>query len=405
MRISGRDLGAVAIYYLYKATKAVEFYRPIMYVFFLSRGVSFTGIATLEIAYNVTTVLAEVPTGYVGDRVGRRNSLAIGTVLIVVALVGLGLGGSFPVFLGFYVVWSTGYTFRSGTEDAWLYDTLVARLDESSFSHVRGRGESVALLTGVVAAVIGGYLADVSLALPFFVAAGVTALGIPLLLALPEPETEDGIEVLTPRRALGITREAVSRRHLRSFVVLYYVLLSSGLYLAFVFLQPVVTDVFATVGIPEGRIGSSLGWYYAGISLVGAVLSYNAGWIEATVGRRAWFYGLPMFVAGVYAGLYVVPLLALPGLLLVRSVGDVTRTFAAGYVNDRIGSAGRATVLSAMSMVASLAVVPLQFLGGVISDAASPSLAFAVGGAVLLGGSALVVLLESPFGDRSPTSL
>lgn len=402
MRVSGRDLGAVATYYLYKATKAVEFYRPIMYVFFLSRDVTFTGIAALEITYNVTTVLAEVPTGYVGDRVGRRNSLAIGTALIVVALVGLGTGSSLPVFLAFYVVWSVGYTFRSGTEDAWLYDTLAARLDESSFSQVRGRGESVSLLTGVVAAVVGGYLADVSLAIPFFVAAGVTALGIPLLLALPEPETEGEIEVLTPRRALSITREAILRPHLRSFVVLYYVLLSSGLYLAFVFLQPVVTDVFGSVGVPEAQVGSALGWYYAGISLVGALLSYNAGVLEDTVGRRAWFYGLPVVVAAVYAGLYAVPLLALPGLLPVRGIGDVTRTFAAGYVNDRIGSAGRATVLSAMSMVASLAVVPLQALGGVISDVASPNLAFAVGGVVVFVGAVIVVAAESPFGDRAP---
>jgi len=61
-------------YYLYKSTKAVEFYRPIMYLFFLAQGLTFTQIAILEAIYNLTTLVGEIPTGYIGDRVGRRNS-------------------------------------------------------------------------------------------------------------------------------------------------------------------------------------------------------------------------------------------------------------------------------------------------------------------------------------------
>ena len=82
--------GSVRKYYGYKSTKAVEFYRPIMYLFFLAQGLNFTQIAILEATYNVTTVLGEVPTGYVWDRVGRRNSLLLGTVLISLTLVGIG---------------------------------------------------------------------------------------------------------------------------------------------------------------------------------------------------------------------------------------------------------------------------------------------------------------------------
>src|SRR6056297_630824 len=115
---------SVLKYYLYKATKAVEFYRPIMYLFFLAQGLNFTQIAILEAIYNLTTVFGEIPTGYVGDRVGRRNSLLIGTALISLTLVGIGLAGSFLSLAVLYVLWSAGYNFRSGSTDAWLYDTL-----------------------------------------------------------------------------------------------------------------------------------------------------------------------------------------------------------------------------------------------------------------------------------------
>jgi len=49
--------GAVFRYYLYKATEAVEFYRPIMYLYFLSQGLSFTQIVIIEALYNLATVL------------------------------------------------------------------------------------------------------------------------------------------------------------------------------------------------------------------------------------------------------------------------------------------------------------------------------------------------------------
>lgn len=42
-----------------------------------------------------TTVLGEIPTGYIGNRVGRRNSLVFGTALIAATLVGISFAGSF----------------------------------------------------------------------------------------------------------------------------------------------------------------------------------------------------------------------------------------------------------------------------------------------------------------------
>jgi len=65
----------------------------------------------------------------------------------------------------------------------------------------------------------------------------------------------------------------------------------------------------------------------------------------------------------------------------------VTRSFAGQYINDRIGTMGRATVLSAMAMVSGLAVVPFQLGSGILSDVASPLFALAVAGGVLVVGA------------------
>nr|WP_256390921.1 MFS transporter [Natronoarchaeum rubrum] len=374
-----------------------------MYLFFLAQGLSFTQIAILEAIYNLTTLFGEIPTGYVGDRVGRRNSLLVGTSLISVTLLGIGLSSSFLPLAGLYVCWSLGYNFRSGSEDAWLYDTLTDDLSEDEFARVRGRGESAALAVGAVAAILGGYLGSIDLSYPWFVAAGVTSLGVVVLLTLDEPETykETATEELSLRRTVRIVRDVLARRRLRAFLLYYYVLYAAVTYLVFVFLQPIFETVVLDLGVPQSQVEALLGWFYAAYSLVGAVLNYYTGAIRETIGLRMWFLVLPFAVGGALIGMYLLPVLALPTFLLIRGVSDVTRSFAGQYINDRVETLGRATVLSAMAMVSGLAVVPFQLGSGVVSDAVSPLFALGVGGVVLVVGAAAILLWEVPIGDGS----
>jgi MFS family permease len=409
-----RPVRSVLLYYGYKATMATEFYRPIMYLFFLSEGLTFTQIAVLEGLYNVTTVLGEVPTGYVGDRVGRRNSLLLGTVGITGTLVAIASVARLPTRLAFpalcacYVAWSLSYTFRSGSEDAWLYDTLTEEVGEDRFAHVRGRGQSVALLVGVVGSVVGGYLGGVNLAYPFYVAAGVTALGLVSLLAMGEPARyeESGSDELGVRESLGIVRRTLSREGVRAFVLYYFVLFSAASYLVFMFLQPTLETVFVEdVGLAAANVESLLGWYYAAISLVSAGLSYYTGAIEDRFGVRGWFLAVPFVVGVGLAGIAVLPLVAVPVLLLARAVAETSQSLASTYVNDRAQTTGRATVLSSMAMVSAVTVVPFQLASGALTDATgSAALALAAVGVVLLVGSLLVLAWESPFAASATTT-
>jgi MFS family permease len=221
-----------------------------------------------------------------------------------------------------------------------------------------------------------------------------------VLLTLEESETYErtASEALSLRRTVGIVRGVLARRRLRAFLLYYYVLYAAVTYLVFVFLQPVFETVVVDLGVARAQVEALLGWFYAAYSLVGAVLSYYTGAIREVVGLRTWFLCLPFAVGGALVGMYFVPLLALPTFLLIRGVSDVTRSFAGQYVNDRVESLGRATVLSAMAMVSGLAVVPFQLASGVVSDAVSPLFALAVGGGVLVVGAGAILLWETPVG-------
>ena len=384
-------------YYLYKSTKAVGFYRPILFIFLLAKGLTFTQITILEALYGATTLLMEVPTGYVGDRMGRRNSLLIGTVLITGSLVAIGFSSSFAVLALLWVVWSLGYNFRSGSDDAWLYDVLTERLDSEKFAHIRGRGTAAALAVGALGSVVGGYLAEIDLSIPFFVAAFVTSLGFVVLLTLPETEehatsTDDPLSF---EEALSIVRTAATSRTLRSFILYYFVVFMIAIEIIIVYIQPVTEDVVVGLG-SEGAIEPLLGWMYALFALLAAAISYNTGWIERHVGIKRWFLLVPFLIGGgLLAGL-IHPLFVIPTVIFARSIFDTGHSLARTYVNDNIESVGRATVISAMAMVSSIAVIPAQVLSGVLSDAYSPLSTLVVVGGFLVVGSALVLAWDSP---------
>ncbi|MFC3957940.1 MFS transporter [Halovivax cerinus] len=407
---------AVVKYYFYKATEAVEFYRPIMYLYFLSLGLSFTHIVIFEALYNVATVVGEIPTGWVGDRIGRRNSLLVGSATITASLVAIALAESAIVFAFLFVVWSTGYNFRSGTEDAWVYETLADSDDTDAFTNVRGRGQSIALAAGVFASLVGGYLGGIDLSYPFLAAAAFTGVGTVVILTLDEPETyqESGSSDLGMREAWDVVREALGQRRLRSFILYYYVLFSAVTYLVFIFLQPafeatlVDLGIDATVTIPlpgewspelavaPDNVETLLGGFYAAMNLASAAVSYRIGFLRERIGLHRWFVGAPLVVGTLLVAMAFVPALAFVALFVGWGIVQPTRVLAGQYVNDRVETLGRATVLSAMAMVSGLTVIPFQLGSGVLSDAVSPVPALALAGGVLVVGSVAILLWEPP---------
>ncbi|RDZ33819.1 MFS transporter, partial [Haloferax sp. Atlit-47N] len=148
-----------------------------------------------------------------------------------------------------YAAWAIGQTFRSGSDDAWLYDLLEETSETHEFANVRGRATGIGLAIGAVTTLAGGVLADVAnYSVPFFATAVVTALGIPVLLSVPE--TGDGGGDFTPRKAIRVIRNRLTQPPLRSFVV-YFALLFGVVNMAYILDQPILRAVAVDLGIPE----------------------------------------------------------------------------------------------------------------------------------------------------------
>lgn len=387
-------------YYLYQASVSFGFFSPIFTLFLLHRGLDYTQIAALSTIYATLTVVGEIPTGYVGDRIGRRDSLLVSSALMTLSLVGFLFARSFLALAVLYVLWTLSLVFRSGSADAWLYDALAdgGDTDERDFARVRGRGAAVNRGVTVLTMLAGGVLYSVRPTLPFLASAVLNGTSVAVLLTLPKNPQYAGDpddDALTVLDAVPVIRRHLTRPPLRSFVL--YVALFFGTVVAIdTYVQPIATR---TLGLPV----STMGPLYAGFTLVSAVAGYAAGDVQRRLGVRGATLSVPVLVGVSLLLPLAAPVLAFPMFFLLRGSRTLLRPIVNQYLNDHAESAGRATILSAASMVYALVRLPLYLAGGVVADRFSPVVAVAALGAVFLLGLGAAAAWEDPVVAGSET--
>jgi|AntRauTorcE11898_2_1112593.scaffolds.fasta_scaffold07010_2 MFS family permease len=389
----GKGRRLIYRYYLYRITTSAGFYLPVSVLILQDKGFGLDFIGFAYAVYALGTLLAEIPTGYLGDRIGRRASLAVGCVLRVGVLAVYPFLESAAAYLAIHLVWATGRSFRSGTQDAWLYEVLEARFDSSQFARIESRGRMARLTVSAGGAIVGSLLYSVDPASPFVVNAGLATLGLPLLATFPAVqstgEAPDG-DHFSVRNALTMLRAQVERPSVRWFVA-YAALFHAVFLVTRIYEQP----AFGEIGVPV----AGFGLIYAGFKLASAVAASTVGRLQERFGIRGTFALLIPLYGLAYAGLLVVPALVIPVLILNRGLSTITAPLRNQYLNDRLADVGRSTVLSGAAMALALVGGVARVLAGTVAEG--------LGAVELLGWSGVVVapvgaalwLLTSPVRD------
>lgn len=135
---------------------------------------------TLEI----TIFLCEVPTGVVADVYSRRLSVIIGTFVVGLGFLIEGTFPSFAAILLSQVLWGVGYTFTSGATDAWIADEI----GEQQAGRAYLRGAQIGNFGALIGTIISTILSTVALNFPVQIGA-LGLIGLAGFLALFMPET------------------------------------------------------------------------------------------------------------------------------------------------------------------------------------------------------------------------
>jgi DHA3 family tetracycline resistance protein-like MFS transporter len=348
--------------YLFIEVAASAFFA-MMFVSMSLYEVTVAGLTPLQLVLVGTTVevsvfLFEVPTGIVADVYSRRLSIIIGYVVMGVGFL---VEGFFPFFIPILlaqVLWGLGYTFTSGATQAWISDEIGEKGANKLFLRATQFGLFASLVGMGGAALIGAG----NVALPIQVGAlGVILIGIVLAFVMPETGFQP-----TPREARNTwqqmwhtlkegTAAVRARPRLMSVlgIGLIYGLYSEG------FDRLWVKHLLDTFDLPI-FFGNNQIAFFSILRAVSTVLTiltirYVEKRLDTSQPRaigRAMFL-ITGLISAALIGFALSPLLGLTLALylLINISRNITIPLYTAWVNQKLDSGTRATVLSMSGQV------------------------------------------------------
>ncbi|MEO6397401.1 MAG: MFS transporter [Tepidiformaceae bacterium] len=366
-----------------------QLWIPVWIVFLtIERGFSLTEVTGAEGLFLVGIVVLEVPTGAVADRYGRSLSLALGAFCLGLAALIFAFATSFAVLLASFMVWSVAHTLMSGADMALLFDTLKLAGREAEYEKLAGRGSGLSWAGAGIATMLGGPVAS-SIDTRFTILLGAATCVVAGLVALSLKEPPRDREDRPHAPYIASIREAFGEMW-RVPAVRAVVLLAGASAATLVASHYLIQPYLVERGV---EVGARFSFLQVPVFFAGFAGSVVAGRIGARVGTVRALVGLPLAGVAAYFVLASMPGLAgYAALPMLVGFGSAIQPISSGFVNRRISSERRATVLSIQGMVHSFTLAALAPAVGFATDESGTSAAFLLGGAMTLG----AVLLFGP---------
>lgn len=362
---------------------------PISFLFYKANGLELHQILTLQSAYSLAIVILEIPTGYLADRWGRKNTIIIGALFGFLGYLIYSISHDFYAFLFAEIVLGIGQSFVSGTDSAMLYDSLLSLKQKKKYSLFEGRMSAFGNFAEALAGILGGLMAVVSLRLPYLVQACIYFIAVPAAWLLTNPPLHSTLRDKSARGLFSAVKYSMKENvMLRRNILISSFMGASTLSMAW-FVQP----FFNREHVPTEWYGVL--WALLNVSVgLTSMISYrfDAKFQQEKANYIILFGLMGGFVlTGLIPGLWVlIPILL---FYLVRGLATpVLKT----YVQDYTPSDIRATVLSVRNFIIRIIFAVMGPLLGYIADKISLSVAM-FSAAILFGLPSLVILKHKYF--------
>ena len=340
----------VALYPWFRFFKELIFWQAVWFLYF-QKTLTPAEAILLYAVYDLSTTILEVPSGWFSDRLGRRVTLIISAVTGGVAMAILGYGDSFLAFVLGQVLLGGSAAFLSGTDTAFLYESLeeAGMTEEVEAQELRAWRFGFTALA--VSAVTGGVIALYSYSLSFGLSAVAQIVAIVLSLRFVEPKAR--------RMDIGQggewARLASLRTAIRKPVLIWIFVLSVLMYgyshVPFVFGQPFIEQALGPLGL-SGEAPLVSGAVTTAMMLLSVAVSLRAEWVRNRLGLAGVLLLAFAMQIGLIAVLALTQSAAAIAVLFLRMVpSSLSTPFILARVQPELESASRATFMSLKSLV------------------------------------------------------
>jgi MFS family permease len=351
-------------FYLYRAVTSFAMWGPFWTLWANSNIDDIFLITVIDMAFWITMIVFQIPTGLLGDRYGRKIVLFLGELLFAVGLLGFGLSTTFDQYLISNVIWALGVCFVVSGDTPFVYDTLVELKREKEFTKIMGYSNAVMFSVNALAYMVGGYVAysldrlDITL----IVSAGIMTVGLSTILLLKEPKVErTQFESYVTQFKEGFRH--VVRTKTILILIMFQILIQVAVY---------VMAVFRAIYMGEslGFDYFQIGLFYASFSIVGAFIVREASRFESYAGEKK---ALVFMYVAMFASLVVVFMVrsieAIVVQYLIYAVADLQSPIVGGYINKRVDSAHRSTIAAISSVMFTGILVTVEVSAGFVAEA------------------------------------
>lgn len=366
-----------------------RFYYPVYAILFLDFGLSMTEFAALNLAWALSIVLLEVPSGAMADVLGRRRLVVLAAALMVVEMItfaSMPVGGPwvFWVFLCNRVISGAAEAFASGADEALAYDSIEPDKRTLIWPLVMGKLSRWMALGFIFISLVGAFVYDadnmnrvlswvglehvtlsksITLKFPVYLCV-LTALGcFGVTLAMKELPQNEAPQKF--RESIGLAwRNIMAAGGWIWRTGEPFLLISLGFFLDSIvrLFYTVASNYYRYIGIAEASFGI--------ISVAASLIAFlSSSWMEWFVKKRSTSFNFGMVIAMISWGMLVLAhpipgwwgvLMLAPLLLSMRFL----QFFLSHYLNEATDSAHRATVLSFKGLTSNLVYGTVTMLFG-----------------------------------------
>lgn len=376
--------------YLIKTAKWFMLYMPIIVLFYQENGLSLKDVLTLQAIYSIAIIVLEIPSGYLADIWGRKNTMILGAIL---GTLGFGIYSLSYGFWGFLIAeltLGTAQSFISGSDSALLYDTLKSKNKEDQYIKYEGRVLALGNFAETIAAVVGGFIAHISLRSTFYAQTAVTFIAIPAAIALIEPQKTHEIVKSGFKHILKVVKFSLfESKELALNILLSSIIGCSTLTMAW-FLQAYLAQI---QNFTEYQIG--IAWSV--VNLTVGISTFFAYRIEKRLGVKTTVLLIIFIISGSYVYLgYDESIAAFVIILAFYFTRGLATPVLKDYINRFCEPSVRATILSVRNFVIRLFFSGFGPFVGWYADLYSLKQAFVLSGTIIFIASFVTFLFYIP---------
>ncbi|WP_195851026.1 MFS transporter [Aerococcus tenax] len=161
------------------------FFESSIWMIYLSQnGWNMLEIGFVQAMLNISQVLTEVPSGYIGDKIGHKKVLNIAQIFIILySLSYLFVHTKFIVYLGF-ILYGFGLSLKSGTDQALIYND-IGEGDSKKYTSLIGQYNAFIIIGMSISTLFGGMIANVNWSLVFIITIVIQLVSLIFLNTLP----------------------------------------------------------------------------------------------------------------------------------------------------------------------------------------------------------------------------